>query len=49
VISDYNAHGNRTKITHPGGKFVVDVYDTADRLVRLFENGGESSSASGPR
>jgi uncharacterized protein RhaS with RHS repeats len=43
---NYDAHGNRTRITHPDGKFFEYAYDTADRLFHLSENGPSITLAS---
>ncbi len=32
VSSDFDAHGNRTRVTHLDGAFFDCEYDTADRL-----------------
>lgn len=42
----YDAHGNRTRITHPDGAFFEYAYDTADRLFHLSENGPSITLAS---
>jgi RHS repeat-associated protein len=36
---DYDAHGNRGRITHPDGKTFEYEHDTADRMYELRENG----------
>ncbi len=46
VASDYDAHGNRTRITHPDGAFFEYAYDSADRLIHLSENGPSTTLAS---
>jgi RHS repeat-associated protein len=46
VASDYDAHGNRTRITHPDGAFFEYAYDATDRLVHLSENGPSATLAS---
>jgi hypothetical protein len=43
---NYDARGNRTRITHPDGKFFEYEYDTADRLFHLSENGPSITLAS---
>lgn len=45
VSSDFDAHGNRTRITHPGGVYFEYAYDAADRLLRLTENGPSTTLA----
>ncbi len=42
VTSDYDAHGNRTRITHPDGVFFDYQYDPADQLISLSENGAST-------
>lgn len=42
VTSDYDAHGNRTRITHPDGAYFQYQYDTADQLTTLSENGSST-------
>lgn len=46
VTSDYDAHGNRTRITHPDGKYFQYVHDNLDRLLHLSENGPSTTLAS---
>jgi len=46
VVSDYDAHGNRTRITHPDGAFFEYAYDATDRLLHLSENGPSATLAS---
>ena len=46
VVSDYDAHGNRTRITHPDGVYFQYAYDAADRLMHVSENGPSSTLAS---
>jgi RHS repeat-associated protein len=46
VVSDYDAHGNRTRITHPDGPYFEYAYDATDRLLHLSENGPSSTLAS---
>jgi RHS repeat-associated protein len=46
VVSDYDAHGNRTRITHPDGAFFEYAYDATDRLLHLSENGPSTTLAS---
>ncbi len=36
---DYDAHGNRGRMTHPDGKTFEYEHDTADRMYELRENG----------
>ena len=36
---DYDAHGNRTRITHPDGKYFDSQYEATDNLTRIWENG----------
>lgn len=45
VTSDYDAHGNRRKITHPDGNYFEYQYDTADRLFHIGENGTTTTLA----
>ncbi len=42
VTSDYDAHGNRTRITHPDGVFFDYQYDPADQFNSLSENGAST-------
>lgn len=46
VVSDYDAHGNRTRITHPDGAFFEYAYDATDRLLHLSENGPSTTLVS---
>ncbi len=46
VVSDYDLHGNRTRITHPDGAFFEYAYDATDRLLHLSENGPSATLAS---
>ena len=46
VASDYDAHGNRTRITHPDGAFFEYAWDGQDRLFHLSENGPSITLAS---
>jgi len=46
VTSAYDAHGNRTRLTHPDGAFFEYAYDGADRLFHLSENGPSITLAS---
>jgi RHS repeat-associated protein len=46
VSSDYDAHGNRTRITHPGGAFFDYAWDGQDRLFHVSENGPAITLAS---
>ena len=46
VVSDYDAHGNRTRVTHPDGAFFEYAYDATDRLLHLSENGPSATLAS---
>ena len=46
VVSDYDAHGNRTRITHPDGAYFEYAYDATDRLLHLSENGPSTTLAS---
>ena len=46
VSSDYDVRGNRTRITHPDGKYFEYGYDTADRLFHIGENGPATTLAS---
>jgi RHS repeat-associated protein len=46
VSSDYDAHGNRTRITHPDGAFFDYAWDGQDRLFHLSENGPAITLAS---
>ncbi|MGE0344440.1 MAG: hypothetical protein AB7O86_15380, partial [Porticoccaceae bacterium] len=46
VTSAYDAHGNRTRLTHPDGAFFEYAYDAADRLLHLSENGPSTTLAS---
>jgi YD repeat-containing protein len=39
VVSDYDAQGNRSRITHPDGAYFEYRYDPAGRLMQLTENG----------
>jgi RHS repeat-associated protein len=39
VVSDYDAQGNRSRITHPDGAYFEYRYDPASRLTQLTENG----------
>ena len=45
VVSDYDVHGNRTRITHPDGAFFEYAYDATDRLLHLSENGPSATLA----
>jgi len=46
VASDYDADGNRTRITHPDGNSFEYAYDGLDRLFHLSENGPSTTLAS---
>lgn len=46
MTSAYDAHGNRTRLTHPDGAFFEYAYDNADRLLHLSENGPSTTLAS---
>jgi RHS repeat-associated protein len=46
VVSDYDAHGNRTRITHPDGVHFQYGYDAADRLLHVSENGPSTTLVS---
>jgi len=46
VISDYDGHGNRTRIRHPDGAFFEYAYDATDRLLHVSENGPSTTLAS---
>ncbi|HET6630386.1 MAG TPA: hypothetical protein VFG91_11485 [Woeseiaceae bacterium] len=46
VASDYDAHGNRTHLTHPDGALFEYAYDNRDRLFRVSENGPSITLAS---
>ena len=39
VSSQYDANGNRTRITHPDGSYFVYTYDGLDRVSQILENG----------
>lgn len=39
LSNEYDAHGNRTKLTHPDGKHFTYHYDNLDRLTAVKENG----------
>jgi RHS repeat-associated protein len=45
VVSDYDPHGNRTRITHPDGVSFEYAYDATDRLLHLSENGPSATLA----
>lgn len=42
VVSDYDAQGNRSRITHPDGAYFDYQYDAADQLDTLTENGSST-------
>jgi RHS repeat-associated protein len=42
VTSDYDPHGNRTRLTHPGGIFFEYQYDAAGQMYGLSENGAST-------
>jgi RHS repeat-associated protein len=42
VTSEYDVHGNRTRITHPDGIFFDYQHDPADQLETLTENGSST-------
>lgn len=46
VTCDYDAHGNRTRITHPDNTYFEYAYDNRDRLMHLSENGPSTTLAS---
>lgn len=46
VASAYDAHGNRTRLTHPDGAFFEYAYDNLDRLFHVSENGPSITLAS---
>lgn len=46
VKSDYDAHGNRTRIEHPDGAYFEYAYDTRNRLFHVSENGPSTTLAS---
>jgi RHS repeat-associated protein len=46
VSSDYDAHGNRTRLTHPDGALFEYTWDGQDRLFHLSENGPSITLAS---
>lgn len=35
MASDYNVHGNRTRLTHPDRQYFAPEYDPAGRLFHL--------------
>ena len=39
VTYEYDAHGNRTRITHPDSKFFEYAYEPTDNLLFISENG----------
>ena len=39
----YDAAGNRTRITHPGGQAFTYAYDAAGRLTGLYEGADTSA------
>ena len=39
VTYEYDAHGNRTRITHPDNKFFEYAYEPTDNLLFISENG----------
>jgi RHS repeat-associated protein len=41
---EYDANGNRTKVTHPDTTFFVYEYDGVNRAIRILENGVTASS-----
>jgi RHS repeat-associated protein len=44
VKSDYDQNGNRTKLTHPDGKYFLYDFDGLNRLTTIGENSNSSSS-----
>lgn len=44
VTSDYNAHGNRTRITLPDGAWFEHAYDRFDRLIHLSRSSQTQAS-----
>ncbi len=46
VASDYDADGNRTRITHPDGNYFEYSYDGLDRFFHLSQNGPSTTLAS---
>lgn len=43
----YDADGNRTRVTHPGGSWFIYDYDGLDRAIAVRENGGAQVAAIG--
>lgn len=39
ISRHFDAHGNRTRVTHPDSKYFVYNYDALDRLTSILENG----------
>jgi RHS repeat-associated protein len=39
ITRQFDAHGLRTRVTHPDGKYFVYNYDGLDRLTAILENG----------
>lgn len=46
VLSDYDADGNRFRVTYPDGNFFEYAYDGLDRLIHISENGPSATLAS---
>ena len=46
VTSDYDAHGNRTRLTHPDGKFFEYAHGADDSLLFVSENGPSTALVS---
>jgi RHS repeat-associated protein len=46
VASDYDADGNRTRVTHPDGNYFEYAYDGLDRFFHLSQNGPSTTLAS---
>ncbi len=42
VTSDYDAHGNRSRITHPDGAYFTYQYDASDQVYNLSESGAST-------
>jgi RHS repeat-associated protein len=46
VASDYDADGNRTRVTHPDGNYFEYAYDGLDRFFNISQNGPSTKLAS---
>ncbi len=45
IYSDYDANGNRTRITHPDGNYFDYAYEGNDRLTQICENSVQPCSS----